>query len=84
MISSISSLQNFGSDYSYRSASATPNPPPSETSQPAPVTSPIVQDSIQLSAAGLAALQTPEEIFTAAAAGDARAIAIIEKNQHPA
>jgi len=79
MIDSIGSLQNYDWQSSYQtqqSSPATTNPAPSDGSQP-------IQDSIQLSAAGLIALQTPGEIFTQADAGNEQAIAIIEKDETP-
>jgi hypothetical protein len=82
MISSIGSLPNFDSQSSYQTAPVTQNTAQSQSSQYASSqTSQPAQDVIQLSAAGLAALQTPEEIFLAANSGNAQAIAIIEQSQ---
>jgi hypothetical protein len=76
MISTIASLANIDSATSYSTLTNTQNP--AQTPPPQPV-----EDSIQLSTAALIALQTPEQIFDGAAAGDPKAIAIIEKDQNP-
>jgi hypothetical protein len=71
------SLQNYSSAAASQDAPAVQNPTPS-ASQPQ-----TLQDSIQLSTAALASLQTPGEIFKAATDGDPRAIALIEEDLSP-
>lgn len=85
-ISNISSdwLQNSESQSFYQSAPSAQNSTQSGTVGYASTdTSQPVQDSVQLSAAGMMALQSPEEILVAADAGDPTAIAIIQKDQKP-
>jgi hypothetical protein len=82
MLSGISggALQSYA-QASSQSAPMAQNPVQSANSQPG--SSQPIQDSIQVSASTLAALQTPEEVFRAAMAGDNQAIAIIKEDLSP-
>jgi hypothetical protein len=85
MISNISSLADTSRQTSLQTAPATQNQSrsdPAQASKPQPLQS--VQDSIEISAAGLAAVQSTEAIISAANAGDPIAIAIIQRWKGPA
>jgi hypothetical protein len=72
MASNIGALQNLGPQYSYQTSAVTQNPVQSLSAAAASEASQPIEDFIQLSAAGLAALQEPEEIVTGDNAGDAQ------------
>ncbi len=82
MLSGITSgaLQSY-TQASSQSALNAQNSVQSANSQPG--NSPPLEDSIQVSAAALAALETPEEVFKAAMAGNNQAIAIIKEDLSP-
>lgn len=82
MLSGITSgaLQSYA-QASSQSAPIAQNPIQTANSQPG--NPQPFQDSVQLSASGLAALQTPDGLFKAAAAGNNEAIAIIQEDLSP-
>jgi hypothetical protein len=86
MINSIAggSFQDYRSQASYQGEVVAQSPSPPAVSAPAQAaSSQPIQDTIQLSAFGVSALETPEELFKAAAAGNNEAIAIIREDLTP-
>lgn len=86
MISGITSslLQEYLSQPPSQTSLPSTNPAPSAVSQPAQTQSLTpTQDSIQLSASAISALQTPEELFREAAAGNYNAIVTIMEDLTP-
>jgi hypothetical protein len=80
-------IGRIASDYSSHNYGSQPSPVARNPAQPVTSQSslaelsPPTEDSIQLSASGVAALQPPGEVFIAAAEGDAHAISMIEESQ---
>jgi hypothetical protein len=86
MISGITSslLQEYLSQSSSQNALPSTNAAPAAVTEPAqPQNQAPAQDSIQLSASAISALETPEELFREAAAGNYNAIVIIKEDLTP-